>query len=233
MPDIRLLGGAAIVARAGRGPAVGLPLWSHAWVAASAVSGPPLVLVEVPVLEGAWFVRGVWAPRMRASRHFSSNAAFVQAGEGREGIDPLVASGTLADALLSGIERVTGCAPACQVIGRYDPAEQVHGPESFQARNARISAHSAGRECPHAQTAAWRLEASRAAPVPWVSDSTRRLVPDRRIDLESVPERAGERCVIRTVANRLGLPRSGHGRVSRERINARNTDLLMAPKGAR
>jgi glyoxylase-like metal-dependent hydrolase (beta-lactamase superfamily II) len=143
------------------------------------------------VADSVWLVQGDAALGSPANRNFISNAAFVVTPAGVVVIDAL-GSPALAEDLIAEIGRITP-QPVRYVIVTHYHADHIYGLQAFKARGATVIAHAAGREYLSSDTAARRLEASRAELAPWVDAQTRLVGADRWIDADEVLELGGER----------------------------------------
>ncbi|MEJ8836578.1 MBL fold metallo-hydrolase [Ramlibacter sp. AN1133] len=137
-------------------------------------------MVPQQVAPSAWFVQGETALGSPANRNFISNAGFVVTPAGVVVIDAL-GSPQLARELLEAIARITPL-PVTHVVVTHFHADHVYGLQEFRRRGARIIAHRGALEYLNSQTAAARLEASRAELAPWIDAQTHLVVPDEWLD---------------------------------------------------
>jgi len=147
------------------------------------------------VAPNVWFVQGEAALGSAANRNFISNAGVVVTSEGVVVIDAL-GSPALAEELLAAIGRITP-QPVRYVIVTHYHADHIYGLQAFKARGATLIAHAAGREYLNSDTAARRLEASRADLAPWIDAKTRLVAADRWLDADTPLTLGGERFHIR------------------------------------
>jgi hypothetical protein len=148
--------------------------------AASAQQPVPRQVAAQQVSPSAWFVQGDAALGSRANRNFISNAGFIVTPAGVVVIDAL-GSPQLAKELLDAIARVTP-QPVTHVIVTHFHADHVYGLQEFRRRGVRILAHRAALEYLNSDTAASRLQASRAELAPWIDADTRLVTPDQWLD---------------------------------------------------
>jgi glyoxylase-like metal-dependent hydrolase (beta-lactamase superfamily II) len=148
--------------------------------AAMAQPAAPRQVEPQQVSPSAWFVQGDAALGSPANRNFISNAGFVVTSEGVVVVDAL-GSPQLARELLERIARITP-KPVTHVIVTHYHADHIYGLQEFRRRGARIVAHKASLEYIHSDTAASRLQASRAELAPWIDDKTELVVPDQWIE---------------------------------------------------
>jgi glyoxylase-like metal-dependent hydrolase (beta-lactamase superfamily II) len=148
--------------------------------AASAQQPVPRQVAAQQVSPSAWFVQGDAALGSRANRNFISNAGFIVTPAGVVVIDAL-GSPQLAKELLDAIARVTP-QPVTHVIVTHFHADHVYGLQEFRRRGVRILAHRAALEYLNSDTAASRLQASRAELAPWIDADTRLVTPDEWLD---------------------------------------------------
>jgi glyoxylase-like metal-dependent hydrolase (beta-lactamase superfamily II) len=148
--------------------------------AASAQQPVPRQVAAQQVSPSAWFVQGDAALGSRANRNFISNAGFIVTPAGVVVIDAL-GSPQLAKELLDEIARVTP-QPVTHVIVTHYHADHVYGLQEFRRRGVRILAHRAALEYLNSDTAASRLQASRADLAPWIDANTQLVTPDQWLD---------------------------------------------------
>ncbi len=134
----------------------------------------------VPVAPRVWMVQGVSALGSSANRNFISNAAFVVTDDEVVVVDAL-GSPALAEELLAEIRRVTPL-PVRHVIVTHYHADHVYGLQVFQARGAKVIAHTRGQAYLNSDTARLRLEASREELFPWIDEKTLLVGADRWLD---------------------------------------------------
>jgi glyoxylase-like metal-dependent hydrolase (beta-lactamase superfamily II) len=132
------------------------------------------------VSPSAWLVQGDTALGTSANRNFISNAGFVVTPAGVVVIDAL-GSPQLARELLAAIARVTP-QPVTHVVITHYHADHIYGLQEFRRRGARIVAQRGALEYIHSDTAASRLQASRAELGPWIDAQTQLVVPDQWVD---------------------------------------------------
>jgi glyoxylase-like metal-dependent hydrolase (beta-lactamase superfamily II) len=72
--------------------------------------------------------------------------------------------------------------PVTHVIVTHFHADHVYGLQEFRRRGVRILAHRAALEYLNSDTAASRLQASRAELAPWIDADTRLVTPDQWLD---------------------------------------------------
>lgn len=132
------------------------------------------------VSQSSWYVEGLSALGSSANQNFISNAAFVITPVGVVVIDAL-GSAALAEHLMAEIQKITSL-PVSHVLVTHYHADHIYGLQAFQARGARIIAHTAAREYINSDTARLRLIASRQDLAPWVNESTRLVSADEWID---------------------------------------------------
>jgi glyoxylase-like metal-dependent hydrolase (beta-lactamase superfamily II) len=149
-------------------------------LAAAAQVPAPRPVQAKQVSPSAWFVQGEAALGSTANRNFISNAGFVVTPGGVVVIDAL-GSPQLARDLLAEIARITP-QPVTHVIVTHYHADHIYGLQEFRQRGAKIVAHRAALEYIHSDTAASRLQASRAELAPWIDAQTELVVPDQWID---------------------------------------------------
>lgn len=150
-------------------------------LAAAANAQPAARKVEPQqVSPSAWLVQGEAALGSSANRNFISNAGFVVTPAGVVVIDAL-GSPQLARELLEAIARITP-QPVTHVVVTHYHADHIYGLQEFRRRGAKIVAHRAALEYIHSDTAASRLQASRAELGPWIDAQTRLVTPDQWLD---------------------------------------------------
>lgn len=149
-----------------------LGLWCGLLVGASAQPVQP-----EQVAPGVWMVQGASALGSPANRNFISNAAFVVTPDGVLVVDAL-GSPALAQELVAAIRRITP-APIRHVVVTHYHADHIYGLQVFKALGAELIAHEGGRAYLNSQTAALRLQASRAELAPWIDADTRLVAADR------------------------------------------------------
>jgi glyoxylase-like metal-dependent hydrolase (beta-lactamase superfamily II) len=137
-------------------------------------------VVAQQVAPSAWFVQGDAALGSRANRTFISNAGFIVTPAGVVVIDAL-GSPQLAKELLDEIARVTP-QPVTHVIVTHYHADHIYGLQEFRRRGVRILAHRAALDYLNSDTAASRLQASRADLAPWIDAHTQLVTPDQWLD---------------------------------------------------
>jgi glyoxylase-like metal-dependent hydrolase (beta-lactamase superfamily II) len=148
--------------------------------AASAQQPMPRQVAAQQVSPSAWFVQGDAALGSRANRNFISNAGFIVTPAGVVVIDAL-GSPQLAKELLDEIARVTP-QPVTHVIVTHYHADHVYGLQEFRRGGVRILAHRAALKYLNSDTAASRLQASRADLAPWIDANTQLVTPDQWLD---------------------------------------------------
>ena len=148
--------------------------------AASAQQTAPRQVAAQQVSPSAWFVQGDAALGSRANRNFISNAGFIVTPAGVVVIDAL-GSPQLAKELLDEIARVTP-QPVTHVIVTHYHADHIYGLQEFRKRGVRVLAHRAALEYLNSDTAASRLQASRAELAPWIDADTQLVTPDQWLD---------------------------------------------------
>jgi glyoxylase-like metal-dependent hydrolase (beta-lactamase superfamily II) len=149
------------------------------------------------VSPSAWLVQGDAALGTSANRNFISNAGFVVTPAGVVVIDAL-GSPQLARELLEAIARVTP-QPVTHVVVTHYHADHIYGLQEFRRRGAKIVAHRAALEYIHSDTAATRLEASRAELGPWIDARTELVTPDQWLDGPGELLVGGTRLVLQPV----------------------------------
>jgi glyoxylase-like metal-dependent hydrolase (beta-lactamase superfamily II) len=132
------------------------------------------------VAPGVYMVQGVSALGSSANRNFISNAAFVVTPEGVLVVDAL-GSPALARELLAEIRRITS-APVRYVVLTHYHADHIYGLQVFKEAGATILAHHDAQWYLNSETAALRLQASRAEMAPAIDQDTRLVPADRWID---------------------------------------------------
>jgi glyoxylase-like metal-dependent hydrolase (beta-lactamase superfamily II) len=132
------------------------------------------------VAPGVYMVQGVSALGSSANRNFISNAAFVVTPEGVLVVDAL-GSPALARELLAEIRRITP-APVRYVVLTHYHADHIYGLQVFKEAGATILAHHDAQWYLNSETAALRLQASRAEMAPAIDQDTRLVPADRWID---------------------------------------------------
>lgn len=140
----------------------------------------PRQVAAQQVSPSAWFVQGDAALGSRANRNFISNAGFIVTPAGVVVIDAL-GSPQLARELLAEIARVTP-QPVTHVIVTHYHADHIYGLQEFRKRGVRVLAHRAALEYLNSDTAAGRLQASRAELAPWIDADTQLVTPDQWLD---------------------------------------------------
>jgi glyoxylase-like metal-dependent hydrolase (beta-lactamase superfamily II) len=125
-------------------------------------------------------VQGDTALGTTANRNFISNAGFVVTPAGVVVIDAL-GSPQLARELLEAIARITP-QPVTHVVITHYHADHIYGLQEFRKRGAKIVAQRGALEYIHSETAASRLQASRAELAPWIDAQTQLVVPDQWVD---------------------------------------------------
>ena len=140
----------------------------------------PRQVAAQQVSPSAWFVQGDAALGSRANRNFISNAGFIVTPAGVVVIDAL-GSPQLARELLAEIARVTP-QPVTHVIVTHYHADHIYGLQEFRKRGVRVLAHRAALEYLNSDTAASRLQASRAELAPWIDADTQLVTPDQWLD---------------------------------------------------
>lgn len=151
-----------------------------AFAGAAAAQQAPRQVAPQQVSPSAWFVQGDAALGTPANRNFISNAGFVVTPAGVVVIDAL-GSPQLARELLEAIARITP-QPVTHVIVTHYHADHIYGLQEFRKRGAKIVAHRAALEYINSDTAASRLQASRAELAPWIDAQTQLVTPDQWID---------------------------------------------------
>lgn len=179
-----------------KGFAAALAAWMVAG-AAFAQQPAPRKVVAQQVAPSAWFVQGDAALGTPLNRNFISNAGFVVTPAGVVVIDAL-GSPQLARELLDEIARVTP-QPVTHVVVTHYHADHIYGLQEFRKRGARIVAQRAALEYIHSDTAASRLQASRAELAPWIDARTELTVPDQWIDGRTELVVGGTRLVLQPV----------------------------------
>ena len=149
------------------------------------------------VSPSAWLVQGDTALGTPANRNFISNAGFVVTPAGVVVIDAL-GSPQLARELLAAIARVTP-QPVTHVVITHYHADHVYGLQEFRRRGARIVAQRRALDYIHSETAASRLQASRAELGPWIDAQTQLVVPDQWVDGPGELVVGGTRLVLQPV----------------------------------
>lgn len=180
----------------GRGFAAALVAWMLAGAAFAQQPAPRKVAAQ-QVAPSAWFVQGDAALGSPLNRNFISNAGFVVTPAGVVVIDAL-GSPQLARELLDEIARVTP-QPVTHVVVTHYHADHIYGLQEFRKRGARIVAQRAALEYIHSDTAASRLQASRAELAPWIDAQTELTVPDQWIDGRTELVVGGTRLVLQPV----------------------------------
>jgi glyoxylase-like metal-dependent hydrolase (beta-lactamase superfamily II) len=132
------------------------------------------------VSPSAWFVQGEAALGSPANRNFISNAGFVVTPAGVVVIDAL-GSPALARELLAAIAKITP-QPVTHVVLTHYHADHIYGLQEFRKHGAKIIAQRAAIDYIQSETAANRLQASRADLAPWIDDKTELVRPDTWID---------------------------------------------------
>ena len=167
-------------------------------LAAAANAQPAARKVEPQqVSPSAWLVQGDAALGSSANRNFISNAGFVVTPAGVVVIDAL-GSPQLARELLEAIARVTP-QPVTHVVVTHYHADHIYGLQEFRRRGAKIVAHRAALEYIHSDTAASRLQASRAELGPWIDARTELVTPDQWLDGPGELLVGGTRLVLQPV----------------------------------
>jgi glyoxylase-like metal-dependent hydrolase (beta-lactamase superfamily II) len=164
---------------------------------AHAQTAPVRKVEPQQVSPSAWFVQGDTALGTSANRNFISNAGFVVTPAGVVVIDAL-GSPQLARELLDAIARITP-QPVTHVVITHYHADHVYGLQEFRKRGARIVAHRGALEYIHSDTAASRLQASRAELGPWIDAQTELVVPDQWLDGPGELLVGGTRLVLQPV----------------------------------
>lgn len=149
------------------------------------------------VSPSAWLVQGDAALGTSANRNFISNAGFVVTPAGVVVIDAL-GSPQLARELLEAIARITP-QPVTHVVVTHYHADHIYGLQEFRRRGAKIVAHRAALEYIHSDTAATRLQASRAELGPWIDARTELVTPDQWLDGPGELVVGGTRLVLQPV----------------------------------
>lgn len=149
------------------------------------------------VSPSAWLVQGEAALGSSANRNFISNAGFVVTPAGVVVIDAL-GSPQLARELLDAIARITP-QPVTHVVVTHYHADHVYGLQEFRRRGVKIVAHRAALEYIHSDTAASRLQASRAELGPWIDARTELVTPDQWLDGPGELLVGGTRLVLQPV----------------------------------
>ncbi len=149
------------------------------------------------VSPSAWLVQGDTALGTPANRTFISNAGFVVTPAGVVVIDAL-GSPQLARELLDAIARVTP-QPVTHVVITHYHADHIYGLQEFRKRGAKIVAQRGALEYIHSDTAASRLQASRAELAPWIDAQTQLVVPDQWVDGAGELVVGGTRLVLQPV----------------------------------
>lgn len=149
------------------------------------------------VSPSAWLVQGDTALGTPANRNFISNAGFVVTPAGVVVIDAL-GSPQLARELLDAIARVTP-QPVTHVVITHYHADHIYGLQEFRKRGAKIVAQRGALEYIHSDTAASRLQASRAELAPWIDAQTQLVVPDQWVDGAGELVVGGTRLVLQPV----------------------------------
>nr|WP_253262402.1 MBL fold metallo-hydrolase [Ramlibacter montanisoli] len=142
-------------------------------------------------------VQGDAALGTSANRNFISNAGFVVTPAGVVVIDAL-GSPQLARELLEAIARITP-QPVTHVVVTHYHADHIYGLQEFRGRGAKIVAHRAALEYIHSDTAATRLQASRAELGPWIDARTELVTPDQWLDGPGELVVGGTRLVLQPV----------------------------------
>lgn len=163
---------------------------------ASAQTAPRKVEPQ-QVSPSAWLVQGDAALGTSANRNFISNAGFVVTPAGVVVIDAL-GSPQLARELLEAIARITP-QPVTHVVVTHYHADHIYGLQEFRRRGAKIVAHRAALEYIHSDTAATRLQASRAELGPWIDARTELVTPDQWLDGPGELVVGGTRLVLQPV----------------------------------
>lgn len=164
---------------------------------AQAQPEPARAVAPQQVSPSAWFVQGAAALGSSANRNFISNAGFVVTPAGVVVIDAL-GSPQLARELLAAIAKLTP-QPVTHVVVTHYHADHVYGLQEFRRIGARIVAHRSALEYIHSDTAASRLQASRAELAPWIDARTELVVPDQWIDGPAELVVGGTRLLLRPV----------------------------------
>jgi glyoxylase-like metal-dependent hydrolase (beta-lactamase superfamily II) len=164
---------------------------------AHAQTAPVRKVEPQQVSPSAWFVQGDTALGTSANRNFISNAGFVVTPAGVVVIDAL-GSPQLARELLDAIARITP-QPVTHVVITHYHADHVYGLQEFRKRGARIVAHRGALEYIHSDTAASRLQASRAELGPCIDAQTELVVPDQWLDGPGELLVGGTRLVLQPV----------------------------------
>ena len=149
-------------------------------LAAGTVAAQTIRPEAVQVAPDSYMVQGLSAMGSGANRNFISNAGFVVTKDGVLVIDAL-GSPALARELLAEIRRITP-APVRYVVLTHYHADHIYGLQAFKDAGATVIAHQAGREYLNSETAALRLQTSRAELAPAVDAQTRLVPADRWID---------------------------------------------------
>ncbi len=149
------------------------------------------------VSPSAWLVQGDTALGTPANRNFISNAGFVVTPAGVVVIDAL-GSPQLARELLEAIARITP-QPVTHVVITHYHADHIYGLQEFRRRGAKIVAQRGALEYIHSDTAASRLQASRAELAPWIDAQTQLVVPDQWVDGAGELVVGGTRLVLQPV----------------------------------
>jgi glyoxylase-like metal-dependent hydrolase (beta-lactamase superfamily II) len=160
--------------------AAGMALALAGMAQAQAQQPAPRKVEPEQVSPSAWLVQGDTALGTSANRNFISNAGFVVTPAGVVVIDAL-GSPQLARELLAAIARVTP-QPVTHVVITHYHADHIYGLQEFRRRGARIVAQRGALEYIHSDTAASRLQASRAELGPWIDAQTQLVVPDQWVD---------------------------------------------------
>ncbi len=143
------------------------------------------------VSPSTWYVQGDSALGTPANRNFISNAGIIATPAGAVVVDAL-GSPQLARELIAEVRRVTG-QPVTHVVVTHYHADHVYGLQEFQKAGARILAVGKAREYLHSDTAALRLQASRAELAPWIDAQTRLVPADDWLDGPRTLELGGTR----------------------------------------
>ena len=167
------------------------------FAAAAGAQAPTRKVEPQQVSPSAWLVQGDAALGSSANRNFISNAGFVVTPAGVVVIDAL-GSPQLARELLDAIARITP-QPVTHVVVTHYHADHIYGLQEFRRRGAKIVAHRAALEYIHSDTAASRLQASRAELGPWIDARTELVTPDQWLDGPGELVLGGTRLVLQPV----------------------------------